>query len=295
MVFINEEGKFNENSYMFDGFMFNLPKKLSIYIIENNEMRMMLDTGISFQARKLINKLKEFGLFPIHKLLLTHSHWDHIQAYNRIKKLNESDFETFASENAIENLRNPEKINAIYGFPVDPIEGDITLLKDGDTIDLNGLKLEIINLFGHTMDSIGILDRKNKNLFTGDALINQTDRETYIINIMPPDFHEVKILNTYQKLRDMKGELNSICLNHFGIWKDVYKDDLIDEVENTYFKTKDSIIQWYNENTEMKYIAEKYHDTFIPNSTVFTKSNIIGLELMMQWIVDGLKTSDIIK
>lgn len=295
MVFINEEGKFNENSYLFDGFIFNLPNNLAIYIIENDGMRMMLDTGVPLYARKLVKKLKEFNLFPIHKLLLTHSHWDHIQAYDRIKKLMETEFETLASENSIENLRNPDKMNAIYGFPVNPIEDDITPLKDGDTIDLNGLELEVINLFGHTMDSIGILDRKNKNIFTGDAVINQTDEDTYIINLMPPDFHEKEILKTYQKLRDMKGELNSICLNHFGIWKDEEKDNLIDRVEETYLKTKDSIIQWYNENSDVKYIAEKYHETFIPNSTVLTKENLMGLELMMQWIVDGLKTSNLIK
>lgn len=145
------------------------------------------------------------------------------------------------------------------------------------------------------MDSIGILDRKNKNLFTGDALINKTDKDTYILNLMPPDFHEEVILNTYKKLRDMKADLNSICLNHFGIWKDEEKDNLIDGLEETYLKTKDSIIEWYNENSDLKYIAEKYHETFIPNSTTLTKENLMGLELMMQWIVDGLKTSGLLK
>ncbi len=48
---------------------------------------MMLDTGVPLAARKVVKKLKEFGLFPIHKLLLTHSHWDHVQAYGRMKKL----------------------------------------------------------------------------------------------------------------------------------------------------------------------------------------------------------------
>lgn len=295
MVFINEEGKFNENSYMFDGFIFNLPKNLAIYIIENNGIRMMIDTGVPLQARKLVKKLKEFGLFPIHKLLLTHSHWDHIQAYDRIKNLNESEFETLASENAIENLKNPEKMNAIYGFPVKPIEDEITPLKNGDIIDLNGLELEVINLFGHTMDSIGILDQKNKNLFTGDSLINQFDENNYIINLMPPDFHEKEVLETYQKMRDMKAELNSICINHFGIWKDETKDNLIDEVEKKFLNAKDSLIQWYNENPDVKYIAERYHDAFIPNSTVHTKENLMRIEFTIQWLLDGLKTSGFIK
>ncbi|MHA2282883.1 MAG: MBL fold metallo-hydrolase [Promethearchaeota archaeon] len=294
MVFINEDGKFNENSYLFDGLIFSLPKQLSIYIIENDGMRMMLDTGVPGSARQLIKKLKEFDLFPIHKLLLTHSHWDHIQAYERIKKSMENEFETLASENAIENLRNPDKMNAIYGFTVKPIEDEIIPLKEGDIIDLNGLKLEILNLFGHTMDSIAILDRKNKNLFAGDAVISKFDRETYVINLMPPDFHEEKILNSYKRLRDMKADLNSICLNHFGVWEDEEKDSLIERVEEIYIKTRDSIIQWYNENSDFKYIAGKYHETFIPNSTIITKETIINLTFQIQWIVDGLKTSGFI-
>ncbi|MFX1346692.1 MAG: hypothetical protein ACFFBC_15685, partial [Promethearchaeota archaeon] len=58
---------------------------------------------------------------------------------------------------------------------------------------------------------------------------------------------------------------------------------------------KDSLIQWYNENPDVKYIAERYHNAFIPNSTVHTKENLMGIELMIQWLLDGLKTSGNIK
>ncbi len=33
------------------------------------------------------------------------------------------------------------------------------------------MELEVVNLFGHTYDSIGIIDRMNKNFFTGYAII----------------------------------------------------------------------------------------------------------------------------
>ncbi len=294
MVFINSEGKFNDNGYLIDGLIFRLPKNLAVYVIENNGMRMMIDTGVQLSARKIIKKLKEFGLFPIHKLLISHSHWDHIQAFNRIKKFNEEAFETLASENAIENLKNPETMNKVFGYDVEPIE-NVTPLKNGDVIDLNGLELKVVNLFGHTMDSIGILDEKNKILYSGDAIIDRFDKETVQGTFMPPDFNESELLNSYEKLRNMKDNLNSIALNHFGVWTDGDFNNIIEEMEDIHHKTKDSIIQWYGENPSLDYIASKYHEKFIPDSTIHTKENLLGLRLIIEWLVDGLKLSGFIK
>jgi glyoxylase-like metal-dependent hydrolase (beta-lactamase superfamily II) len=295
MVFINEEGKFNDNSYLIEGYIFQLPKQLGIYVIENNGVRMMMDTGVPLASRKVMKKLKELGLFPIQKLLLTHSHWDHVQAYSKMKRLNGEEFELLASEKAIENIRNPEEHNKVYGFKVEPIMDDVTSLKDGDVIDLNGLELEVINLFGHTMDSIGIIDRKNKNIFTGDAIFSRSDENTMQPINMPPFFNESELLKTYEKLRGMKGDLNSISLNHFGVWTNEHFDKIINEMEVLYFDMKDAVIKWHGENNSIKYIAEKFHEKFIPNSTVHTKENIVGFEMVLGWAIDGLKIAGIIK
>lgn len=295
MVFINEEGKFNDNSYLIDGLIFRLPKQLGIYVVENNGVRMMMDTGVPLASRKVIKKLKEFGLFPIQKLLLTHSHWDHVQAYSKIKKINGEEFELLASENAIEKIRNPEEQNKVYGFNVEPIMDDVTSLKEGDVIDLNGLELEVINFFGHTMDSIGIIDRKNKNIFTGDAIFSKMDENTIQPIIMPPFFNEAELLKTYEKLRGMKDDFNSISLNHFGVWTNEHFDKIINEMEVVYFEMKDAIIKWYGEDSSLKYITEKFHERFIPNSTVHTKENIMGFELILEWVINGLKIAGIIK
>jgi glyoxylase-like metal-dependent hydrolase (beta-lactamase superfamily II) len=262
-------------------------------VIENNGMRMMIDAGVALPSRKVLNKIKELGLFPIHKILLTHSHWDHVQGYTRLKKLF-GDFETLASEKAINNLKNPEIMLDGLNITVDPIE-DVTPLKEGDIIDLNGLKLEVFNFFGHTMDSIAILDRKNKNIFTGDAIISKFEPEFFISPVMAPDFNESELLKTYQKLRDMKSDLNSISLGHFGVYNKEHFSQIVDEVEDLYFKTKDSICQWYGENPSLEYIAEKYHETYTPNSTIHTKVNLSRLELLLSWAVNGFKKSGIIK
>jgi len=272
-----------------------MPKFLSIYVIENNGMRLMIDVGETLKARKVIKKLKDFGLYPIHKIVLTHSHWDHAQGisklYNSMKDL---DVEVLASENAVENLIHPEKmIKGFEGFDeVYPFEGEITPLKEGDIIDINGLELEVLNFFGHTMDSIGLFDKTNKNLFAGDAAINRLDQDAFFVPLMPPDFHEQELLKTFNKLRDMRSDMNSISLSHFGVWKDKHLEQILDEMEDQYFKVKDSLIEWYNENPSIDFITNKYCRTLIPNSKFW---NQMFFTFNVEMMINGLKLSGLLK
>ena len=55
------------------------------------------------------------------------------------------------------------------------------------------------------------------------------------------------------------------------------------------------MIEWYEENRDTIYITSKYHEIFTPNSTIHTKGNMLGLELVISWLIEGLKTSGFIK
>jgi len=44
MVFIDTEGKFNDNTYLIDAELYKLKVSLAIYVIENNGMRAMIDS-----------------------------------------------------------------------------------------------------------------------------------------------------------------------------------------------------------------------------------------------------------
>ena len=290
MVFINSEGKFNDNSYLIDDMIFRLPGQLSLYVVENKGERMMIDTGEELTARKIFSKLKALGLYPINKILLTHSHFDHVQAVGKLKKLMKDDrIEVLASEKAINNLRNPEEMNKYFGYTVNPIE-NVFPLKEGDVIDLNGLKLEVFNFFGHTQDSIAIFDEKNRNIFVGDAIIDKLDHHTIMPEFVPPEFNESEYLHTLDKLKNMKDELDSISLGHFGVWKGDDFKNIVENVRYFHLDAKESLIKWYNENPTLDYIASKYHEKFIPDSKIHTRENIHGLELEINWFIDGLKT-----
>ena len=294
MVFINKEGQFNENTWLIDGHLFGGKGNLSIYIIENDGTRMMIDASEKATAPKIIEKMKEFKIYPIHKIFLTHSHFDHIDGVHELQKLiKTTNIEVLVSENAIENLKNPYIINEIFASKMEPIE-EVIPLKNNEIIDLNGLELKVLNFFGHTMDSIALFDKKNKNIFTGDAIIDKTSIYYFQPTFIPPGFHEAELLKTFKRLRNMKDELNSISLAHYGVWTDEDFKQIIDSMEELHFATKDSIIKWYKENPSYNYLALKYHETFIPKSKIIKLGYIRILERQMEWLVEGLKRSGFI-
>ena len=48
--------------------------------------------------------------------------------------------------------------------------GNLKFLTEGQTFDLGGLKLEVVALPGHTIGSVGILNRADREIFVGDAM-----------------------------------------------------------------------------------------------------------------------------
>jgi glyoxylase-like metal-dependent hydrolase (beta-lactamase superfamily II) len=295
MVHIIEEGKFNENAYLLDGEFLKTEKTLAIYVIESNGTRLMLDTGEALSARRVIKKLKKFNIYPIHKIIFTHAHWDHIQAFPKLKRLmKDTQIEIFAHENALDILKDPERMNEFFGYHVDPIE-DVNPLKEGDIFDLNGLNLKIHNFFGHTQDSIAIEDLKNKILYVGDSILDKIEKETFIPVLFGPDFDEDSLLNTYEKLRNMKDDLDGIAIAHYGVWKGEDLEKFINEMEDHYFKAKETLIKLYNENPSLKYITQGYHDEVIPNSVIFSEENLMGLQWNIEQNIKTMKAAGFIE
>ena len=62
---------------LIDGYLFEAPRSLSLYVLENHGTRMLIDTSTADMAERIVNKLKEINIYPIHKIFLTHGHWDH--------------------------------------------------------------------------------------------------------------------------------------------------------------------------------------------------------------------------
>jgi glyoxylase-like metal-dependent hydrolase (beta-lactamase superfamily II) len=251
-----EEGKFNENIYLIDALLFNEPRSLSCYVIEGTKKKALIDaSGIEY-AEQLLKKLKAMNLKP-DILILTHSHWDHACGTPIIRK-EIPNIEVMASHIGIESLRNMSEFNEAFSniaTGLVPIE-NVTPLKEGDNIDLGGLKLKIFETPGHTDCSICILDQKNKMLFTGDSLGYSLTKRLLIPPIMPPEFSEEKLLSSFDKIQ--KIDYSSIALAHFGILTQGLANKFPQMAKSAYLQWRDFFLSTLKKNPSEKYFLSEF-------------------------------------
>ena len=92
-------------------------------------------------------------------ILLTHGHYDHVGAVEAVQE------ETGAT--VYMHRADDQKTRRDYHFPFTLPEGG-EYLRDGDSVELGGLRFEVIGTPGHTPG--GLSFRCGEALFTGDTL-----------------------------------------------------------------------------------------------------------------------------
>ncbi len=148
------------------------------YLILGSEKALLFDTGLGIgDMRKLVSELTDLETI----VLNSHTHYDHIGGNHQFQDIYATDTEysrtnargaphedvgEFVGEGWIwketpENF-SPER------YRIEPFSITKTV-SDGELIDLGDRTLEIIFSPGHSPDSLCLLDRQNRLLFTGDT------------------------------------------------------------------------------------------------------------------------------
>ena len=151
------------------------------FLITGSRKSVLFDTGMGISdIAKVVRKLTDTDIMVVN----SHTHFDHIgddwrfrkiyvyadnQAVDILKKGHTHDMVLFDSEpdkffKELPPGFDPEK------YMIQSVDEDkIRLLHNRDIIDLGNRKLEVLHTPGHTNDSIMLIDRENRALFTGDT------------------------------------------------------------------------------------------------------------------------------
>lgn len=129
------------------------------YLVAGEKRAALIDALQSEQPKSLVEQIREITDLPV-DVLITHGHPDH--AGDEIKKMAGADgFTLYMSKDDL-----PVAKNMFAPWFTDEMFRDI---REGDTFDLGGTKLEAYRVAGHTPGSYVFLDRTNGRCFTGDA------------------------------------------------------------------------------------------------------------------------------
>ncbi|MFW9907518.1 MAG: MBL fold metallo-hydrolase [Candidatus Thorarchaeota archaeon] len=216
MTAIRRPGKINKNTTLIDYGMNGVAGFGGVYLIEAGKS-CLIDTGTKKESKNILKFLRANNLSLPDYVIITHSHYDHSQGVAVLRKAAREanhEMEVMASEHAIPLLKD-QSFNTVY-YPKETFENttNVTPLRDGEILDLDGITLRMTHVLGHSKDQLIIFDEQNKNLFVGDALGIKIVEDTYIPTIMPPFFDWGEFHKAARKIGQM--EYDTLCLAHFG-------------------------------------------------------------------------------
>lgn len=141
------------------------PLGVNSYFLVNEQTKgaVLIDGGENYN---LIKKTERDLGIQIKALLLTHAHFDHAgNAY----KLQRDGVKVYVSQRDGPKLLNDENLGADFGRKFQKLFAD-ALIKDGEVLDIEGIKIKAIATPGHTDGSMTFV--VDNMMFTGDTLFN---------------------------------------------------------------------------------------------------------------------------
>src|SRR5688572_14623325 len=195
------------------------------YVVAGEKVA-LVETGPKSKVENVFAGLDALGIDRLDWIIVTHIHLDHAGAAGTIaQRFPEARLAVHGV--GAPHLADPSKLwssaSRIYGDRmeemwggIDPLDaGRITVLEDGDEIELGGRVLRAIETPGHAYHHHAFLDSDSGCVFTGDALgVRLPGVPVVRPATPPPEFHLEKAIASIERLRGLGA--SELVPTHFG-------------------------------------------------------------------------------
>jgi hydroxyacylglutathione hydrolase len=151
-----------------------LDRSVNIFIVEGEDLA-LIDAGVKGSEKAIFQKIRAIGRRPqeISKLILTHSHPDHIGAAREVVAATGCEVLAHGAERDwIEQPAVQKAERPVPGFDTlvsGPVRLD-RLINNGEIIHIGGSTLSVVHTPGHSKGSITLWSPTNRTAITGDAV-----------------------------------------------------------------------------------------------------------------------------
>ena len=154
---------------MIDVRMFTVgPVQENCFIVREKDSGTALIVDPGEEADRLLKAVDELGIEKVEAILVTHTHFDHVGAVAPVAQATGAP--VYCPELEREVLANIMDYVPWPGFgPFESYEADHTVA-GGETLELAGMKLEVLFTPGHSPGHVTYAIRDERALFSGDVL-----------------------------------------------------------------------------------------------------------------------------
>ena len=144
------------------------PVQENCFIVRESDSGTALIVDPGEEADRLLKAVDELGIEKVDAILVTHTHFDHVGAVAPVAQATGAP--VYCPELEREVLANIMDYVPWPGFgPFESYEADHTVA-GGDTLELAGMKIEVLFTPGHSPGHVTYAIRDERALFSGDVL-----------------------------------------------------------------------------------------------------------------------------
>jgi glyoxylase-like metal-dependent hydrolase (beta-lactamase superfamily II) len=280
-----------------EGIWFLGREESGVYLLEGNDSSMIVSGGMSYIVSDILQQFKEFGMDGnrIKKLLILHSHFDHVGIVPFFKR-RYPEIEVYASERGWEILQMDKAILTINEFGRNvagrmekrdvysaydlewrkDVSGEI--VREGDRIDLGGLEVSILEIPGHSSCCIAAYVPELKVLFPTDGGGIPFDQT--IVNSGNSNYTQYQ--QSLERLKDL--EVDYYCADHYGYVTGAEARDFISKSIESAKKNRARMEEVYRSTRDIDAAAQKLTSSFYEENPDYFLSPEIFLDVYRQMV-----------